>query len=90
MADDPRSKLLGALAGNTGTPKAPEAPKSLTTPKAPKAPDYEPLPIQPDEHSEYMGKALSRISKRINTKGQELMKNRLLKTSSSKSSGSKS
>lgn len=71
------------------SPKPAAAPKSAATPKEPKAPEYEPLPVQPDEHSEYMGKQLAKIASKINTKGQEVMKTRLMKTGSSKSSGSK-
>ena len=75
------------------TPKQPApapAAKPVAAPKAVKGPDYEPLPVQPDEHSEYMGKQLAKIASKINTKGQDIMQKRLLKTGSSKSSGSKS
>jgi hypothetical protein len=72
------------------TPKPAAPAKPAATPKAVKGPDYEPLPVQPDEHSEYMGKQLAKIASKINTKGQDVMQKRLLKTGSSKASGSKS
>ena len=72
------------------SPKPPAKAAPAVAPKAPKSPEYEPVPVQPDEHSEYMGKQLAKIASKINTKGQDVMQKRLLKTGSSKSSGSKS
>lgn len=73
-------------AADTLSPKPPPKPVQAATPKEPKAPEYEPLPVQPDEHSEYMGKQLAKIASKINTKGQEVMKSRLMKTGSTKTS----
>ena len=73
-------------AANVLSPPVPKPQIPQKAPVAPKAPDYEPLAVQPDENSEYMGKQLNKISSRINTKGQEAMKSKLLKTSSKSSS----
>jgi hypothetical protein len=78
---EPQKKLIAGLSGQTKPPKQSPTPTPAATPKAPTGPDYVPLAVQPDEHSEYMGKQLSKISSKINTQGQELTKNRLLKNS---------
>ena len=87
MADllEPQKRLIAGLAGQTKPPKPQPAPRVASTPKVPKSPEFVPLAIQPDEHSEYMSKQLGKISSRINTKGQEAVKAKLLKTSSKSS-----
>ena len=88
MADllEPQKRLIAGLNGQTSVPKPQPAPKPAAAQKAPKAPEYEPLPIQPDEHTEYMAKQLAKIASKINSKGQEVMKTRLMKTGTTKSS----
>ena len=78
---EPQKRLIAGLSGQTSPPKQSPSPKPAATPKTPAGPDYVPLAVQPDEHSEYMGKQLAKIAGSINTKGQELTKNRLLKNS---------
>ncbi len=88
MADsiNPYQRAADTIQAGLNPPKPAPAAKPAPAPKAPKGPEYEPLPVQPDENSEYMGKQLAKIASKINTKGQELMKGRLMKTGSTKSS----